>query len=115
MKHWSHYALIALLAGCFPALAHAGSHCGATAYPASCCFQEQCGPPEVKYRVCYCPVVEEKTEVCYRPVYRTVLRECRTTVCQPVYEHHTREVHFTSYRPCREAYNVTQKYCVYHP
>ncbi len=97
MRLLSRFLLLAFLGAGTPALA-LGGHCGATSYPGNCCFPEQCGSPQISYRVCYRPIVEEKSEVCYRPVYRTVMRERRTTVCKPVYQPHAPEYHFTSYR-----------------
>ena len=72
---WAAAALAGLVAGGDARAAH----CGACAYPAAAVAPEQCCPPVVRYRVCYRPVVEERTRVCYRPVYRTILQECCTT------------------------------------
>src|SRR5262249_10928999 len=64
------------------------AHCGACRYPVCHHRAEQCCMPEVRYKVCYQTVIEERTKTCYRPVYQTVMRECRYTVCKPVYEQH---------------------------
>src|SRR3954453_23595500 len=88
-----------------------GAHCGACAYPAAAVAPEQCCPPVVRYRVCYQPVVEERTRVCYRPVYRTVMQECSYTVCRPVFEQHVCPEVTPVCRSVVEEYEVPRRYC----
>ena len=74
------------------------SYCGSGSYPDGSCSPEQC-VPNVRYRVCYRTVTEDRSCTCYRPVYHTVMKECRTTVCRTVQEQHMRECRYTVCKP----------------
>src|SRR5262245_17722165 len=111
---WRFGACLAVVAGLTVfAGASRAAHCGACCYPAAVVCQEQCCVPEVRYRVCYQEVWEERTRVCYRPVMHTVIRECTFTTCRPVYEQHQRECRYTVRRPVVEEYMVPRRYKVY--
>src|SRR5262245_19615905 len=90
------------------------NHCGAFGFPGALRSDRWC-MPQIKYKVCYETVWEDRVSVKYRPVYETVMKECRYTTYERCYEKGVKEVRYTECKPACEKYCVEQKYAVCKP